>query len=124
MKIAIYGQAIQEEDFSYLNELLEELEKIGATVFFEKKFAKKISSHIPKTDFGVFTQNEGLNTSFDIFVSFGGDGTMLRAVTYVKNLGIPMVGVNTGRLGFLSTFKKEDVRKVVTPTIGIPKFLT
>ncbi len=118
MKIAIYGQAIQEEDFSYLNELLEELEKIGATVFFEKKFAKKISSHISKTDFGVFTQNEGLNTTFDIFVSFGGDGTMLRAVTYVKNFGIPMVGVNTGRLGFLSTFKKEDVRKVVTEFVA------
>jgi NAD+ kinase len=37
----------------------------------------------------------------------------LRATTFVKNLGIPIVGVNTGRLGFLSTFKKEDVRKVV-----------
>ena len=50
---------------------------------------------------------------FDMFVSFGGDGTILRATTYVKDTGIPIVGVNTGRLGFLSTFKKEDVRKVV-----------
>ena len=48
-----------------------------------------------------------------MFVSFGGDGTILRATTFVKNHGIPIVGVNTGRLGFLSTFKKEDVRKVV-----------
>ena len=48
-----------------------------------------------------------------MFVSFGGDGTILRATTFVKDLGIPIVGVNTGRLGFLSTFKKEDVRKVV-----------
>jgi NAD+ kinase len=48
-----------------------------------------------------------------MFVSFGGDGTILRAITYVRDLGIPIVGVNTGRLGFLSTFKKEEVRKVV-----------
>lgn len=48
-----------------------------------------------------------------MFVSFGGDGTILRATTFVRDLGIPIVGVNTGRLGFLSTFKKEDVRKVV-----------
>jgi NAD+ kinase len=48
-----------------------------------------------------------------MFVSFGGDGTILRATTYVRDLGIPIVGVNTGRLGFLSTFRKEDVRKVV-----------
>ncbi|MFW2375357.1 MAG: NAD kinase, partial [Cellulophaga baltica] len=41
------------------------------------------------------------------------DGTILRAITYVRDLNIPIVGVNTGRLGFLSTFKKEDVRKVV-----------
>tara|TARA_R110002049_G_C8931783_1_gene544224 strand:- start:92 stop:778 length:687 start_codon:yes stop_codon:yes gene_type:complete len=48
-----------------------------------------------------------------MFVSFGGDGTILRATTYVRDLGIPIVGVNTGRLGFLSTFRKEEVRKVV-----------
>ncbi|MFT6995883.1 MAG: NAD+ kinase, partial [Maribacter sp.] len=60
-----------------------------------------------------FTPTAGLDDSFDMFVSFGGDGTILRATTFVKDLGIPIVGVNTGRLGFLSTFKKEDVRKVV-----------
>jgi NAD+ kinase len=48
-----------------------------------------------------------------MLISFGGDGTILRAVTYIRDLGIPIVGVNTGRLGFLSTFKKEDVRKVI-----------
>ena len=48
-----------------------------------------------------------------MLVSFGGDGTILRATTFVRDTGIPIVGVNTGRLGFLSTFKKEDVRKVV-----------
>ena len=40
-------------------------------------------------------------------------GPFLRAITYIGDMGIPIVGVNTGRLGFLSTFKKEDVRKVV-----------
>jgi NAD+ kinase len=54
-----------------------------------------------------------LDSTFDLFVSFGGDGTILRATTFVRDLGIPIVGVNTGRLGFLSTFKKEEVRKVV-----------
>ncbi len=114
MKIAIYGQAIQKEDFPFLKDLLEELDKIGAIIFFEQQFAKQLSGQISVGDYGVFTQDKGLDGSFDIFVSFGGDGTMLRAVTYVKHWGIPMVGVNTGRLGFLSTFKKEDVRKVVT----------
>ncbi len=114
MKVAIFGQSFQEEDKAHLIALLEELEKVNASVFVETGFDNLVSEYISKFDYGTFSQDAGLDSSFDIFVSFGGDGTMLRAVTYVKDLGIPIVGVNTGRLGFLSTFKKEDVRKVVT----------
>lgn len=114
MKVAIYGQAFQEQDKTCVIELLDELEGIQASVFIEEEFFQIISKHIPERDYGTFSQTSGLDSSFDMFVSFGGDGTMLRAVTYVKDLGVPIVGVNTGRLGFLSTFKKEDVRKVVT----------
>ncbi|MDC6365757.1 MULTISPECIES: NAD kinase [Flavobacteriaceae] len=114
MKVAIYGLAFQEEDTRYLKELLDEFKHVGAVIFLENEFSNKVSQYIPEYKHGTFTQSEGLDSSFGMFVSFGGDGTMLRAVTYVKDLGIPIVGVNTGRLGFLSTFKKEDVRKLVT----------
>ncbi|NNM17870.1 MAG: NAD kinase [Croceitalea sp.] len=114
MKVAIYGQAFHEHDFECVFELLDELEKIDATVYIEAKFIKLVAKFKPLKNFPTFTLTHGLDSTFDMFVSFGGDGTMLRAVTYVRDLGIPIVGVNTGRLGFLSTFKKEDVRKVVT----------
>lgn len=114
MKVAIYGQTFQDQDRSCVSELFDELQKADATVFIEEEFEQLVEDLISGYTYGTFSQTEGLNGSFDIFVSFGGDGTMLRAVTYVKDLGIPIVGVNTGRLGFLSTFKKEDVRKVVT----------
>ncbi|RDY58803.1 NAD kinase [Flagellimonas nanhaiensis] len=114
MKVAIYGYAFQEGDMVYIKELFEELQGVGASVFLEESFGAQVSRSVPEYEFGKFSQNSGLDSSFDMFVSFGGDGTMLRAVTYVQDLGIPIVGVNTGRLGFLSTFKKEDVRKVVT----------
>ncbi len=114
MKVAIYGQSFQGHDVECVFELLQELEKINAQVFVEEAFLNLIDKDGSSASFETFTQTEGLDNSFDMFVSFGGDGTMLRAVTYVKDLGIPIVGVNTGRLGFLSTFKKEDVRKVIT----------
>lgn len=94
--------------------LFEELEKHQAHIAVEIEFSKKIPKFSRHENRTVFSQDDGLDTSFDMFVSFGGDGTMLRAVTYVRDLGIPIVGVNTGRLGFLSTFNKADVRKVVT----------
>ncbi|MGW9685352.1 NAD kinase [Flagellimonas sp. 2504JD1-5] len=114
MKVAVYGQSFQEHDKTYIVALLEELEAVNASVFIEIGFEKRIAAHVEKFEFETFSQDSGLDSSFDMFISFGGDGTMLRAVTYVKDLGIPIVGVNTGRLGFLSTFKKEEVRKVVT----------
>lgn len=113
MKVAIYGQTYQDNAIEYLSELLDELEKVEATVYIEKDFYHLFQNIEPKKAFPTFTLYDGLDSSFNMFVSFGGDGTILRATTFVRDLGIPIVGVNTGRLGFLSTFKKEDVRKVV-----------
>ncbi|SHJ77855.1 NAD+ kinase [Maribacter aquivivus] len=113
MKVAVYGQTYQDNAIEYLIELLDELSKVSAEVYIEKDFYDLYRVKNTAQTFPTFTIDEGLNASFDMFVSFGGDGTILRATTFVKDLGIPIVGVNTGRLGFLSTFKKEDVRKVV-----------
>jgi NAD+ kinase len=81
----------------------------------EAEFAKglDLGENIPH-----FTLEAGLDPSFDLMVSFGGDGTILRAITYIRDLGIPIVGVNTGRLGFLSTCQKENVREMVRDFAG------
>lgn len=113
MKVAIYGLTCQNNTLEYILELLEELHKESAEIYFEKDFYQLILEEQNVGVFPTFTESSGLDTTFDMFVSFGGDGTILRATTYVRDLNIPIVGVNTGRLGFLSTFKKEDVRKVV-----------
>ncbi|ADY29765.1 MULTISPECIES: NAD kinase [Cellulophaga] len=113
MKVAIYGQTYNDDTVDYVCELLSELKLHNANISFEKDFYNFVTASKEIEDFSIFTENSGLDASFDMFVSFGGDGTILRAITFVKDLGIPIVGVNTGRLGFLSTFKKEDVKKVV-----------
>lgn len=113
MKVAIYGQAYQENALVYVEELLDELKALSAAVAIEKNFCEILFSKERQKEFQKFTRTRGLDASYDMMVSFGGDGTILRAVTYIGDLGIPIVGVNTGRLGFLSTFKKEDVRKVI-----------
>ncbi len=113
MKVAVYGIAYQESAVEYVLELINELQKEQAEIYFEESFYNFIVQRHKVDDYPTFTNKVGLDKTFDMFVSFGGDGTILRATTYVRDLGIPIVGVNTGRLGFLSTFKKEDVRKVV-----------
>tara|TARA_R110000868_G_scaffold145512_1_gene365715 strand:- start:698 stop:1579 length:882 start_codon:yes stop_codon:yes gene_type:complete len=118
MKVAVYGQTYSDNAYDYVVELLDELNKLSSEVFFEEDFYKMLLKAGKIDGYPIFNLSKKLDDSFDMFVSFGGDGTILRAITYVKNLNIPIVGVNTGRLGFLSTFKKEDVRKVVQEFIS------
>tara|TARA_R110002051_G_scaffold207524_2_gene273297 strand:- start:727 stop:1608 length:882 start_codon:yes stop_codon:yes gene_type:complete len=113
MKVAVYGQTYSDNALDYVLELLDELNKLSSEVVFEEEFYELLKSSGKLSNYAVFTTDKGLDSSFDMFISFGGDGTVLRAITYVRDLNIPIVGVNTGRLGFLSTFKKEDVRKVI-----------
>lgn len=114
MKVAVYGQTYQDNAIDYLEELLDELSKDdNSEISIEEDFYRLYKEKEGSWNFSTFTATSGLDSTFDMFVSFGGDGTILRATTFVRDFGIPIVGVNTGRLGFLSTFKKEDVRKVV-----------
>lgn len=113
MKVAIYGQTYQDTALDYVVELLRELQKVNAEVFIEHGFCSFLTEKRTVEKYDTFTEITGLDASFDMFISFGGDGTILRAITFVKDIGIPIVGVNTGRLGFLSTFKKEEVRGLV-----------
>ena len=80
--------------------------------FFEENFYNdlKDSSHLTKK-YPTFASFYDLNSSFDVFFSLGGDGTILRAVTYIRDLNIPILGINTGRLGFLATVQKRCDQK-------------
>ncbi|WP_445385723.1 NAD kinase [Robiginitalea sp. IMCC44478] len=111
MKVALYGQTYNEEVAGPVSELLSALESVQASVAIETEFSDFLGYGTDR--YPGFTVSEGLDSSFDLMVSFGGDGTILRAITYIRDMGIPIVGVNTGRLGFLSTFRKEEVDRLV-----------
>lgn len=113
MKVALFGQLLQENVSSYVHDILDELENSGSEVAIESNFFGLLKKDGDIKEYPTFTELVGLDSSFDLLVSFGGDGTILRALTFIRELGIPIVGVNTGRLGFLSTFRKEEVRKLV-----------
>ena len=118
MKIAIYAQIYESETLDYVVELLDECKNVGAEVYIESHFYAQLSASRQVANYSTFDREVGLDRSFEMFVSFGGDGTILRAITYIRDLGIPIVGVNTGRLGFLSTLKMEEVRRVVTEFVS------
>ncbi len=110
MKIGIFGQFYHDNSEIYIQTLLDALQKKEAEVLIEANFLRIINQNQDITKnfsgFSTFTQ---LDRSFDLFFSIGGDGTILKAVTFVADLDIPIVGINTGRLGFLATIQKEEI---------------
>lgn len=114
MKIAVYGPLFNERSKSTIQTLILYLKKRAANVVFENNFHASIvsDSDIDLNAYG-FDTFEVLDASFDLLISIGGDGTILRAITFVKDLEIPIVGINTGRLGFLATIPMNTIQKAM-----------
>lgn len=110
MKVAIYGQFYHENSGQYIQHILESLLQKEVHIVMEQNFLTMIKEKM-EVDASILNLETFtvLDSSYDLFFSLGGDGTILKAVTYVSSLGIPIVGINTGRLGFLATIQKEDV---------------
>src|SRR5690606_21842832 len=108
MKFAVYGQYYHENLEAILSELFLFSKEKQVELVFEKGFADMIAekNHL---DVRTFTSHTDLSTSFDVFVSIGGDGTILRAATFVRDLNIPILGINAGRLGFLASIPQERI---------------
>jgi NAD+ kinase len=107
MKFAIFGQNYQENTEKVTIEVIQILQENNIEIVIEKQFSnnfQEVTKEIP-----TFSSHEELNASFDVFISIGGDGNILRAVTFVRDKNIPIVGINTGRLGFLATVQLENI---------------
>lgn len=119
MKVGIYGQFYHKNSERYIQELLDLLEEENIEVFIESNFLEIIrSNQIIKKDYHKFSTFEVLDNSYDLFFSIGGDGTILKSVGFVKDLDIPIVGINTGRLGFLATIQKEEIKEAIASILN------
>lgn len=109
MKVAIYGQYYKPEDKAYVEELFQILQKNNIDFVVEKNYYSGLTKSIDIEPLKTFSSHRELNNSFDFMFTIGGDGTILRAVTFIRNSKIPIIGINTGRLGFLATVQKEQI---------------
>jgi len=64
--------------------------------------------------FSFFDSKKPIENDFNFVFAIGGDGTILRSITYVKDSNIPILGINTGRLGFLTSIQKENIQEAIS----------
>lgn len=107
MKAAIYTQKNDLDTFLYLSKFISELDTRGVKSVLYSNMAEAMQF---SKGFETFSDKSDLKEkNVDLFFTFGGDGTIVNSLVFIQDLGIPIVGVNTGRLGFLASFTKEQV---------------
>ncbi|QBZ96793.1 NAD kinase [Flavobacterium sangjuense] len=110
MKVAIFGQYYQNDTRPIIKDIFVFFNRNNVELVIEENFLKILyEEKILERQYKTFASHKDLDSSFDILISIGGDGTILRATTYVRDSGIPILGVNAGRLGFLAKVQKEKI---------------
>ncbi|MBP9601518.1 MAG: NAD kinase [Lutibacter sp.] len=118
MKIAIYGQYYKPEDKDYLEELFKLLAFYTIEYVVEQNYYDNFKSSVIIPKPATFSSYSELNSSFNFMFTVGGDGTILRAVTFIRDSNIPIIGINTGRLGFLATVQKDEISNALNKLLN------
>ena len=110
MTIAILGSPYPEHFSKYIQHLIKKLESEHIKLIIEEEFNTFLQNNIRfNKKASTFNSYESLKDSADFLFSIGGDGTLLKAVTYVRESEIPILGINTGRLGFISSISADQI---------------
>ena len=110
MNIAIYGRPVNTSQLQLAESVYDLLKKTPCTIRVHEPYLKFLKDNLKRDfDAGVFANYEDIKSDTDFLFSIGGDGTLLDTVFLVKGSNIPVVGINAGRLGFLSSISKDNV---------------
>lgn len=114
MNVGIYSRKILKHEVSFFKQFFQHLENLGWSPIIEKNFKEQLIKKIGIAEScETFESYKDFQTGIDLAVSIGGDGTFLKTVSYIRSSGVPIIGINTGRLGFLANTSTEDFDKTL-----------
>ena len=112
--VGIYGRVLNAEELQIVSNLILALEQEAIEYQLYAPFYTQIKQHLNlKDSTKTFSNYEDVVSSLTILISIGGDGTILSMLALVRDSGVPIAGINTGRLGFLSNINRESISDVV-----------
>jgi NAD+ kinase len=115
MRVAIYGRKVSKYSAEYFTEMLKYLEDFGWEAVLEEDLKALLVSKIGISEkYQTFKSHLDFKSGIDLTISMGGDGTFLKTVSYIQDSGVPIMGINMGRLGFLANISKEQIHHTLT----------
>lgn len=113
-KIAIFGRVFNSTVIPYVDHLFSYLNQRNIQIAVHIEFYDFLSkNNFNRQNLETFTNHEDLPKDVSFMLSLGGDGTMLAAVSVIKDSGIPIAGINFGRLGFLANIQKGEMENAI-----------
>ena len=112
MKIALYIAFHNKSSIDCCKDIIDIISADNQLVI-DSKIKKELSNEAQKK-FPFFDSKKPIENDINFVFAIGGDGTILRSITYVKDSNIPILGINTGRLGFLTSVQKENVEEAIS----------
>ncbi|HBX53630.1 MAG: NAD kinase [Bacteroidetes bacterium RIFOXYA12_FULL_35_11] len=111
MKIAVFGKNFSKNFNNSIQLMFDKLIANDAEIWIYKPFYDYIEKELQEQYVfkGFFSSETDLNDDTDVLLSIGGDGTFLEASSFVRKKEIPILGINSGRLGFLANISKENL---------------
>jgi len=113
IKIGIFGKNLKRETFPFIQNLFNKLYSVNVKVYIHEEMYTSVKNNIMIHQVETFNSHADIKSKLDFLLSLGGDGNMLSAVTLVRDSGIPILGINLGRLGFLASINKEHIDKAI-----------
>jgi NAD+ kinase len=114
MRIAIYGRQFNDPVvLPYIQQVFDNLNQHGVEIYVHQQLHNYLRSAIRTLKYNVLEHNDKIKGFIDLFLTLGGDGTLLDMVSVIRDTGIPIIGINFGRLGFLASINKNDIAAAI-----------
>src|SRR5687767_6338349 len=116
MKIGVHGKEFTRQSAPFIQSIFEIL--AGHELYISSKFAGHLKNPVfKKFKWKTYEPGEAFK-NIQLFISIGGDGTLLESVSHIGNAEIPVLGINTGRLGFLATISREETEGALSQVLS------
>ncbi len=113
MKIGVHGKEFTRQSVPFIQRIFEILAKHHAELYVSTKFASLLKQSAFKNfKWETYAPTDSLK-SLQLLISIGGDGTLLESVSHIGKTEIPVLGINTGRLGFLATISSDETERAL-----------
>ena len=114
MKIAIYGREFNNSVLPFVQDVFDALQQFEIQTLVYHKYYEFIQDKVKlPANLETFSSHLDLENNADVLISLGGDGTLLDTLALVRKSGTPVIGINFGRLGFLASINKNEIKNAI-----------